>query len=93
MKILAPVSSRRRKGNTARIVQMIEGHMKAVAARQREPLEFETLYLSGSYDYAYWEKQGWLVPERTFYVAHRASRIKVALARLVGAVVARFMLG
>jgi multimeric flavodoxin WrbA len=54
-------------------------------AWQREP--------SDSYDYAYWEKQGWLAPERTFYVAHHASRIKVALARLAGAVLARFMIG
>jgi multimeric flavodoxin WrbA len=54
-------------------------------AWQREP--------PGSYDQAYWEQQGWLAPERTFYVAHRASRIKVALARWAGAVLAQFMIG
>jgi multimeric flavodoxin WrbA len=48
---------------------------------------------SGSYDQAYWEQQGWLVPERTFYVAHRAGCIKVALARLAGAVLAQLMIG
>ncbi|MBN1888908.1 MAG: flavodoxin family protein [Thermoflexales bacterium] len=46
MKILALLSSYRKKGNTARIVQMIEGHMKAIAARQHEALDFEILYLS-----------------------------------------------
>ncbi len=46
MKILALVSSYRKKGNTARIVQMIESHMAAIAARQDEALEFETLYLA-----------------------------------------------
>lgn len=46
----------------------------------------------GSYDYAYWKDQGWLVPERTFYIAHRTGRIKVALARLAGGVLARFVI-
>lgn len=45
MRILALVSSQRKKGNTARIVQMIEQHLQAIAAHQRVPLEFETLYL------------------------------------------------
>lgn len=43
----------------------------------------------GSYDYAYWKNQGWLDPACTFYFQPRVSRVKVALARLVGAVVAR----
>lgn len=47
--------------------------------------------VSDSCDRAYWENQGWLAPERTFYIAHRASRAKVVLARLVGAVVARLV--
>jgi hypothetical protein len=68
MKILALVSSYRKRGNTARIVQMIEGHMEAMAARQHEP-------------------------QRTFYMAHHASRIKVALVWLAGTIVARFMIG
>jgi multimeric flavodoxin WrbA len=45
----------------------------------------------GSYDYAYWKDQGWFDPNRTFYIEHRASRVKVALARLTGAAVARFV--
>ncbi len=54
-------------------------------AWQREP--------PGSYDQAYWEQQGWLAPERMFYMAHRATRLKVTLARLAGAVLAQFMIG
>lgn len=50
---------------------------------QREP--------PGSCDYAYWQGQGWLDPGCTFYLAHRANPVKVALARLVGAVVYRFV--
>ena len=45
----------------------------------------------GSYDRAYWEAQGWLSPGCTFYVPHRANPITVALARLTGAVVHRFV--
>ncbi len=54
-------------------------------AWQREP--------SGSYDYDYWQKQGWLAAGQTFYVAHRAHPVKVALARLAGAALTLFMLG
>lgn len=46
----------------------------------------------GSVDYAYWAGHGWLDPRRTFYVAHEASRLKVGLARLVGAVIAPFVI-
>lgn len=46
-----------------------------------------------TYDYLYWKNQGWLEPGCTFYAPHRAGRIKVMLARLVGAAVARVMLG
>jgi hypothetical protein len=52
-------------------------------AWQREP--------PGSYDYAYWKAQGWLAPACTFYFPPRASRAKVALARLAGAVAARVL--
>ncbi len=45
MKILALMSSYRKRGNTARIVEMIEAEMEALAARRDEPLEFEMLYL------------------------------------------------
>jgi multimeric flavodoxin WrbA len=47
--------------------------------------------LPGSLDYEYWSDQGWFDPGRTFYIAHRASRVKVALARLAGAVLTRFV--
>jgi multimeric flavodoxin WrbA len=45
----------------------------------------------GSLDYEYWREQGWFDPDRTFYIQHRASRLRVALARLTGAVLARFV--
>jgi multimeric flavodoxin WrbA len=45
----------------------------------------------GSLDYAYWKEQGWFDPARTFYIDHRASRIKVALARLAGAALGNFV--
>jgi multimeric flavodoxin WrbA len=45
-----------------------------------------------SYDVAYWREQGWLEPDRTFYVAHRARRFKVGLARLAGAAIAPFVI-
>ena len=50
---------------------------------QREP--------PGSYDRTWWQEQGWLAPACTFYLAHRARPLKVALARLVGVVVSRFV--
>ena len=50
---------------------------------QREPQD--------TLDYAYWEEQGWFDPHREFYIEHRANRVKVALARLAGAVIARFV--
>jgi hypothetical protein len=51
----------------------------------------------GSYDYAYWKDQGWFDPgdkrhpQCTFYIEHHANPVKVALARLTGAAVARFV--
>ncbi len=45
MKILACIGSNRKKGNTARIVQMIEARMQVLAAQRATPLEWETLYL------------------------------------------------
>ncbi len=44
-----------------------------------------------SYDYAYWREQGWLDAGRSYYVAHRAKPLKVALARLAGALMYRFV--
>jgi multimeric flavodoxin WrbA len=44
-----------------------------------------------SLDYGYWTEQGWFDPDCTFYIMHQAHPVKVALARLVGTVVARFV--
>jgi len=53
-------------------------------AWQREP--------PGSFDHTWWQDQGWLDPACTFYFPPRSRRVKVALARLAGAVVSRFVL-
>lgn len=45
MNILALIGSYRKKGNTARIVQMVEARMRALAEQHSTPLEFETLFL------------------------------------------------
>ncbi len=47
--------------------------------------------IKDSYDYCYWQTQGWLDPRRQYYIPHASSRIKVALARLSGAVIGRFV--
>jgi multimeric flavodoxin WrbA len=44
-----------------------------------------------SVDYLYWKRQGWLEPGSDYYVAHDAGRLKVVLARLVGAILAPFV--
>ncbi len=44
-----------------------------------------------SLDYHYWHDQGWLDARREFYIPHRASRLKVTLARLTGSAIARFV--
>jgi hypothetical protein len=51
----------------------------------QKTVERETL------DYAYWADQGWFDADCTFYIEHQVRPVKVALARLVGAVVARFV--
>ena len=45
MYILAIVGSQRKRGNTARLVQMIGAELGALAGRAGQPLTFETLYL------------------------------------------------
>lgn len=45
----------------------------------------------GTLDYRYWEQRGWFDPKVTFYIPHRAGRLKVGLARLTGLVVAKIM--
>jgi multimeric flavodoxin WrbA len=42
-------------------------------------------------DYQYWKSQGWFESRCQFYFEHRASPIKVALARLTGMLIARFV--
>jgi multimeric flavodoxin WrbA len=42
-------------------------------------------------DYQYWKNQGWFEPSRTFYIAHESNRAKLALARLVGRIITRFV--
>jgi multimeric flavodoxin WrbA len=42
-------------------------------------------------DWRYWADQGWLVPRCTFYIPHRAGWQRVATARLVGRIIARFV--
>jgi multimeric flavodoxin WrbA len=46
----------------------------------------------GSLDYAYWSGKGWLDPEREYFIPHRAGRLKVAVARLAGSLLAKFMI-
>jgi multimeric flavodoxin WrbA len=40
-------------------------------------------------DYRYWRDQGWTNPRRTYFIPHRGGRAQVALARLVGGIMAR----
>ena len=42
-------------------------------------------------DYRHWKERGWLEPSTTYYIPHRANRLKVALARLIGACIAPFV--
>jgi multimeric flavodoxin WrbA len=42
-------------------------------------------------DYQYWKNLGWLDPQCNFYISHQSNLFKVALARLTGAVIARFV--
>jgi multimeric flavodoxin WrbA len=42
-------------------------------------------------DTRYWTRQGWFEPGCEFYIPHQAGRIKVILARLTGALLARIM--
>jgi len=42
-------------------------------------------------DYQYWSGKGWTDPGLEFYIPHQADPIKVALARLTGTVIHRFV--
>lgn len=43
-------------------------------------------------DHGYWNERGWIVKDREYYVTHTANRLKVALARFAGGLLARFVL-
>ena len=43
------------------------------------------------HDYEYWRRKGWTGPQREFYIWHKSSRVKVVLARMSGALLARFV--
>jgi len=45
-----------------------------------------------AYDYDYWQRRGWTDPRRDFYIRHKSSHVKTALARLSGAILARFVI-
>lgn len=45
----------------------------------------------GSVDDTYWREHGWIDPARSYYIPHRAHPLKVAVARLAGDVIARFI--
>lgn len=47
--------------------------------------------VAGSIDYAYWKRQGWIDSGRDYFYLHEASRLKVALARMSGAILARYV--
>jgi multimeric flavodoxin WrbA len=44
-----------------------------------------------SIDHQYWKTQGWTRPEQDYYISHQASKGKIALARLVGALLAPYV--
>ncbi len=46
---------------------------------------------SDTLDSRYWQARGWLAPRRTFYIDHDAGWLKVALARLTGAVIGKIV--
>jgi multimeric flavodoxin WrbA len=45
----------------------------------------------GTLDYQYWNQHGWFDTTKTFYIPHRASSVKVALARTTGIVIGKIM--
>jgi multimeric flavodoxin WrbA len=52
---------------------------------------WQTEGVPGTPDYDYWLNQGWFDPKQTFYIPHTANPVKVALARLTGALISRFV--
>lgn len=45
-----------------------------------------------SLDAAYWKERGWTEPRCDYYAPHEAGRLKVALARVTGALIAPFVI-
>jgi multimeric flavodoxin WrbA len=45
-----------------------------------------------SYDLSYWRERGWMDARRDYYIPHRGSRLKTALARLAGSLMAPFFI-
>jgi len=43
-----------------------------------------------SIDYQYWQRKGWLDGKQQFFIKPKASAVKIATARLTGAVIAKF---
>lgn len=43
------------------------------------------------YDYKYWQRQGWTNPRTTYFIPHKARFPKVALARMIGAFIAKLV--
>ncbi|MFZ5352407.1 MAG: flavodoxin family protein [Bacillota bacterium] len=52
----------------------------------------ETLTEADEADYRYWKEKGWLDPKTEYYINHRASRIKVILARFTGSLIKKLVL-
>jgi hypothetical protein len=46
---------------------------------------------AGTVDYEYWLNQGWMKPQRDYYVRHTAGKTKVKLTRLAGAIPTPFV--
>lgn len=52
---------------------------------------WKTKGIPGTVDYRYWEEQGWFERGATYYISHRAGRVKLALARAAGRIIGKFM--
>jgi multimeric flavodoxin WrbA len=56
-----------------------------------QQMSWQAVLDSDTLDYRYWQQQGWFEPKCTYYVPNQASRLKVALARLTGSVIRKFI--
>jgi hypothetical protein len=99
--LAAPDEMVRYEGQAARVAEAL---FRAVAEQDaRRPsfvslLAFKVQQLAwqreppGSVDHTYWLERHWLDPACKFYMAQRSHPVKVALARVAGAMIARFMI-